>query len=229
MKYAERLFEHWIDTGRNVYEDIEFDRCEFWCCDISLCDSPQQRTIARRIHLRACVASGARRMGPLVLEDSLIEDLRTPGDLVVSGAVFSHVSLAGKFGRIIVNYAPDYPLNDQQIAAFRAANDDYYRSVDWALDISRARFRDGNIRLPHRLVRRDPNTQIVVPSERLIDGRWREMDLSASPGLEMQLKWIANGEREFELIIANTVGSAQCKKDLALFALLRREGIALSD
>jgi hypothetical protein len=55
----------------------------------------------------------------------------------------------------------------------------FYASVDWALDISEAEFREADIRcIPATLIRRDPKTQAVVTREKAMEGRWRSLDLS---------------------------------------------------
>jgi hypothetical protein len=60
--------------------------------------------------------------------------------------------------------------------AFDKANQKYYSKVDWALDISEALFLDCSLRtVPARLVRRDPETQVVVKREKVLTGSWREL------------------------------------------------------
>jgi len=64
-------------------------------------------------------------------------------------------------------------------AAFDEANARYYEAADWALDISEARFVECDIRrVPARLIRRDPETQVVVTREKALLGEWKKLDLS---------------------------------------------------
>ena len=64
-------------------------------------------------------------------------------------------------------------------AAFDQANAEYYKTVDWALDISEARFYECDIRgVSASLIIRDPETQVVVTREKALQGKWKELDLS---------------------------------------------------
>ena len=63
--------------------------------------------------------------------------------------------------------------------AFDAANAAYYAQVDWALDLREAAFTDEvDLRgVPGRLVRRNPETQVLILREKVVEGRWRQLDL----------------------------------------------------
>ncbi len=63
--------------------------------------------------------------------------------------------------------------------AFDLANEDYYATVDWALDISEGEFEECELqRIAAHLIRRDPQTQVVVRREKAMQGKWRDLDLS---------------------------------------------------
>jgi hypothetical protein len=111
-----------------------------------------------------------------------------------TGAVFKHVVLRGRIGLTIIGEVIPptgiYEENRRKILSwFERANTEYYRNVDWALNISEAEFSDFDVRgIPSRLIRRDPFTQAVVKREKVLDGRWRKLDLSGTwwhVGLEM--------------------------------------------
>lgn len=79
-----------------------------------------------------------------------------------SGCVFKHVTLKGRIGPLMT-----IPVNEGIEAgvrtAFNAAIEEYYRDVDWALDISEAEFSDADFYMvPGHLVRRDPETQFLL-------------------------------------------------------------------
>jgi hypothetical protein len=60
----------------------------------------------------------------------------------------------------------------------QSANEDYYRDVEWAVDISEAEFLEADLRgIPVHLVRRDPATQFILRREKLMAGGWRGADL----------------------------------------------------
>jgi hypothetical protein len=61
---------------------------------------------------------------------------------------------------------------------FARANARFYAGIDWALDISEARFTGVELYrsdIPARLIRRDPETQAVVHREVLLGSAWREI------------------------------------------------------
>lgn len=69
---------------------------------------------------------------------------------------------------------PEYQY--ENVDAFREANAEYYRHVDWALDISQAEFKELNIRgVPGKLIRRDLETQILITRQRALEGAWRDL------------------------------------------------------
>ncbi len=121
-------------------------------------------------------------IGPAVFEDVVVDGLRTPGDLLITwGAVFKHITLKGNIGRIMLNsvISPPGLAKPHEQRAFDEANAAYYATVDWALDIREARFEECDIRgIPARLIRRDPESQVVVTREKALQGKWREIDLS---------------------------------------------------
>ncbi len=107
----------------------------------------------------------------------------THGLLQTWGAVFKHVTLRGRMGRIMTSdrIATGTATAAEQ-SAFDEANAAYYAAVDWALDLREAEFTDEpDFRgIPARLVIRDPDSQVVVTRERAMQGTWRQVDLSGT-------------------------------------------------
>lgn len=61
------------------------------------------------------------------------------------------------------------------------ANAEYYRGVDWAIDIRHAEFQECDLRgIPAALVLRDEETQVVVTRSKVARGEWRGLDLSGT-------------------------------------------------
>jgi len=179
-KFEGQEFVQWFDrdTGA-IYSDIEFVRCRFESSGLSITRNPRLRAIVRNVHLRKCEQRGSTLRAAIV-EDVLIEDFKTNGLFQTWGAVFKHVTLRGKIGRIMVSplVAPGSATEEQQ-RAFDMANAEYYSTVDWALDISEARFEECDLRrVPAHLVRRDPDTQMVIKREKAMQGEWRKLDLA---------------------------------------------------
>jgi hypothetical protein len=165
-----------------TFSDIEFRRCHFDGCCISMTHNPQLRSTVRNVQLLNCAISGGST-GKAVVEDVLIENLKTPGLFQTFGTVFKHVVLRGKFDRLMISddVLPrgdvNPPYQYENVETYREANAEYYRNVDWALDISNGEFKELYIRgLPGRLIRRDPETQVLVTRQKALEGRWRELE-----------------------------------------------------
>ncbi|HEX7771883.1 MAG TPA: hypothetical protein VF435_05645 [Pyrinomonadaceae bacterium] len=129
-----------------------------------------------------------------IVEDVTVDGLKTHGLRQTWGAVFKHVTLKGKIGRLMFSPAvsPGTATLRQQ-RAFDEANEQYYSTVDWALDISEAEAEELDLRrIPARLVRRDPVDQVVITREKAMQGKWRQLDLSKThwaTSMELFLEW----------------------------------------
>jgi hypothetical protein len=166
------------DSG-GVLADLEFEACYFEGCGLSITRSPSLRTVVRQTKLLDCEQRGSQVDG-CVFDEVLVEDLKTNGLLQTWAAVFRHVSLRGKIGRVMFSdvVAAGIASREEQ-REFDRANEEFYAAVDWAIDISEAQFEECDLRgVPARLVRRDPSTQAVVTREAAMAGGWRNVDLS---------------------------------------------------
>ncbi|HJQ38910.1 MAG TPA: hypothetical protein VKB93_17375 [Thermoanaerobaculia bacterium] len=179
-KYEGQEFLKLYDDGGATFMDLEFVKCFFRSCALSITLDPKLRSTVRNVRLIKCQERGCS-LWPAIVEEVLVEDFKTIGLFQTWGAVFKHVTLRGKIGRIMASpfIAPSLATAEQQ-RAFDAANAEYYSNVDWALDISDAQF-EGECdlrRVPAHLVRRDPETQVVITREKAMRGEWRKLDLS---------------------------------------------------
>ena len=113
-------------------------------------------------------------------------------------------------------------------ASFDEMNSSFYEMVDWALDISEARFMECDIRrVPARLIRRDPETQVVVTREKALLGEWRNLDLSRtlwSGWIELFLK-----DGDADVVLVAPKRHPKFKEWLGGLKLLRDAGIAEPD
>lgn len=179
------------DSGR-TFSGIEFRKCSFLSSAISITRKPELRSTVREVKLIQCEERGCA-LEAAIVENVLVDGLKTHGLLQAWGAVFKHVTLRGKIGRVMISPAVATGMATKaQQRAFDEANAAYYAGVDWALDISEAEFEEGEIqRVPAHLVRRDPATQVVVTREMALQGGWRQLDLSKThwaTSLEFMLK-----------------------------------------
>jgi hypothetical protein len=181
--FEKQTFERYYEDGRGaVYSGFVFRRCTFHSCDVSITDDPRLRTTVQDVQLIDCV----RKRDPAglscpIVEDCLIENLKIEELLQTWGAVFKHVTFKGRIGSIMLStcLCPTSTTTEAMQRAFEQANAAYYSTVDWALDISQAEFEDCEIRgIPARLIRRDPETQVVVTREKAMRGEWRRLDLA---------------------------------------------------
>lgn len=172
-------FVQWYDDGGQTFSGLEFLKCRFLSSGISISRDVRQRSTYRNIVLRNCEQRGCT-IGGAIIEDVMVEGLKTNGLVQTWAAVFEHVTLRGRIGRVMISPAVSAGLAaPEEQREFDAANAAYYAKVDWALDISEGEFEECEIqRVPAYLVRRDRKDQIVVTREKAMRGLWRDLDLS---------------------------------------------------
>jgi hypothetical protein len=179
--FEDREFRRFYDqnSGR-TFSNLEFRRCRFVSSRISITRKPRRRSTIRNVKLIQCEVLGCA-LGTAIVEDVVVDGVKTHGQLFQTwGAVFKRVTLKGNIGRIMISPAVATGMaKPREQLAFDEANAAYYAGVDWALDISEARFEGCDIRrVPAHLIRRDPETQMVITREKALLGEWRRIDLS---------------------------------------------------
>jgi len=132
-------------------------------------------------------------------------------------------------GRIMISARVGVSERAQKLQAeFEDANIKCYASIDWALDIREAEFEECDLRgIPGHLVRRDPETQILVTRERVMEGVWRELDLSRTYW-PASLEGLLEDERSDEVLVAPKLAT-DFEDLLAGLNLLREAGVAEPD
>jgi len=182
-----------LESG--VYADYEFDRCTFSSVPFVYPRHPEDRAIIRNVRLTNCDVKEPM-LGTVVVEDCTIENLKTHDLFMIYGAVFKHVVLRGRFGRLMfTEYLPGGSKDEEdrlrRNALFRRADESYYEHVDWALDIREAEFYECEFRyVPGHLVRRDAETQGLIRRDTLLRHDWKSPDfpLSVIPwGINVEL------------------------------------------
>ena len=195
MRVFERQeFDSFYDNdSARVFSDIEFRRCTFVSCAISITNDPALRSTIRNVKLLNCETYGCS-LDPAIVEDVTVDGLKTHGLRQTWGAVFKHVTLRGKIGRLMFSPAVSPGLATlRQQRAFDEANEQYYSTVDWALDIREAEAEELDIRrIPARLIRRDPESQVVITRAKAMQGTWRRLKLEKTywaTSMELFLEW----------------------------------------
>jgi hypothetical protein len=229
LRYENREYSCFYDRGSGrTFSDIEFYRCHFVSCAISLTLDPRRRSTLRNIKFIQCEQHGCA-LESAIVENVIVDGLITNGILRACAAVFKHVIFRGKIERIMISpiIAPGKATPDQQ-KAFNEANKLYYSTIDWALDIREAEFIECDIRgIPARLIKRDPETQVIVKRESALQGKWHELDLSGTywpASLELFLK---RGEKDLVLVAPKR--HPKYKIYLNGLNLLRDAGVAEPD
>ncbi len=228
--FQDRTFDSFDDRdSAATFHDIEFRNCYFESCEVSITRTPALRSTVRNIKLINCSQRGSS-LSAAVVEDVVVDGLKTNGQLFQTwGAVFNRTVLQGKIDRLMISSAvlPGVIGHEEQ-RAFDDANAEYYRQVEWALDISKGEFKELCIRgLPGHLIRRDPETQVLVTRERAMSGHWKNLEfqenlLPTSLGMFLQ-----RGEHSTVMIAPKR--NPKFKKFLSDLKLLRQAGVTEPD
>lgn len=216
-------------NSSRLFTGIHFINCSFLGCGFSITDNPTLRSRAVGLRFTNCTVQGCG-IDPGILDEVVVDGLRTKGLLQCWGTAFRHVVLKGRVGKVMISSTVSINLLDtpkhvpiQQ--AFDQANQDFYRTVDWALDISQAEFEDVDLRgVPAHLVRRDPATQVVVTREKAIQGAWREVDLSGTHWAT-SMDFLLRREDQAVVLVAPK-RSKNFRRLLDGLELLRKAGVA---
>ncbi|PAL22757.1 hypothetical protein CD928_11935 [Sphingopyxis sp. GW247-27LB] len=138
--------------------------------------------------------------------------------------------MAGRISGLKINRSElgslDGAMREKRESAIRK----YYESVDWALDISDAKFPNGATfeAIPGDKILRDPSTQILVKREKLAGRDWRALDYERS-AIDIAISWFENGSMFDSVVIVPRSDSKYRAKDQEILEMLRQEGVAEPD
>ena len=135
-------------------------------CTLAQFDHPLE-TVVRDASLVRCKATGKCFVHGVRFEKVTVHDFAADELVDFAACVFRNVVLEGTIGPFITTRA--HPsLGVERRDEIARSMVDYYRDVDWALDISRGEFVDATLPMvPGNLVRRNPETQFLVRREAL--------------------------------------------------------------
>lgn len=228
-KYARTQFKDLLDrnSGR-IFSQLEFQGCQFSDISLSVTNNIRLRSQIRDVKLVDCTINNCK-LNSAIIEEVVVNGLKTQNALRANGAVFKHVILKGRIGEILLARELAYGISTPDVQRFfNNANSDYYATVDWALDISEASFADCDIRgVPASLVRRDPYTQVVVKRQKAIGGDWRTLDFSMTYW-DMSLKLFLERGDDDVILVAPRL-DPNFKDHLVGLNMLREIGVAEPD
>lgn len=176
--YNNALIEDFIDEDSSeIYENMQFTRCTFDGCLVSQTNNPLYRSVMRNMTFNNCLLYRNCNTGCGILENITIENLRTNGLIRIQSSVFKHVTIKGNIGKIMINNL-HWSFDDLVLKSFERENEEYYRKVDWALDISEAKFLEVDIRgIPAHLIKRDLRTQKIITRDKALTIDWDKVKL----------------------------------------------------
>ena len=232
IEYKNKTFDSLFDRGdKLLLENIRFDECMFVNSAISLTKDISRRSVVRNVDLKNCAANGCD-VGSAILENVNIDGLATNDLLIIWGATFNHVKLSGNIGKLKINpYAHHVDRTEATQGPFDAHRIALYNSIDWALDISEARFKEFDVRgIPAKLFRRDPETQVVVTRERALNAGWRESISSTNTLWPFMIDLFLSDGVDDTVLVA-PLGAPKKKRDELISGLreLRDLGVAEPD
>ncbi len=227
-KIREQVFTGLFDrTGGIDIQGVSYHGCKFHNCALSLIKDPTRRSSVSNVALEDCEIS-ASDIGPAVFRQVDVNGLVTDSLLIVWGALFERVTLAGRIGKVKINTAvhhSDHSATTQ--SPFDQQRHEFYSATDWALDISRARVRLLEVSgIPARLIRRDPTTQMVVTRDRALQTDWRSQISAENKYWPFAIDmFLSSGELD-EVLIAPLQGpKRQVKQYLRHLHELRELGV----
>jgi hypothetical protein len=228
MEYKNQTFRKLYDRGGALcLENMRFESCMFDNCAISLTKDVSLRSTVRNVSIENCAANGCG-IGPTIFENVTVEGLATSDLLIIWGATLHHVKLAGDIGKIKINSAAHFvDTTEATQGPFTRSREALYRSIDWALDITEARFKGFDATgIPARLFRLDPESQAVVTRDRVTaEGGQRYARAEGNPWLPWIRGALSDGSSDGVLV--TPLGAPKKKRDEFLQGLrqLREIGI----
>jgi len=218
IEYVERQFINMIDDGGSSYDGVRFRRCIFDFCAISVNRDANKRTRARNIELIQCRTQRNSHTGPAVLENVMVDQLETRGLLILWDPLFRHVTLKGRIGEVKINpiVGTEVFQRPSMQIPFDRDKAEYYRVVDWALDISEGTFEDLTIEgVPSHLVRRNPKTQMVVKAEKAIQPGWRDKVIPGARSWVQAINLLVDEPRRpSEMVVAATAKGGRVSQEV---------------
>jgi hypothetical protein len=234
-EFKGKIFHGHFDRGDKLrIEEMKFTECTFQGCALSLTKDISRMSEVRAVELADCAVYSCET-GPLIASDVTISNLQT-GDLLILWCPYlNRVVLSGKIGKMKINsWADTSTFRNNKQKPFDDFRHQFYTDVEWALDISKARFKEFDLSgIPGRLIRRDPESQILVTRQRALEvvkpGWEKQLDPSNKLWPFVVESFLSDGDPDQVLVAP--LGAAKAKRETLLKGLreLRRIGLAEPD
>jgi hypothetical protein len=231
--FEHRTFTRFDDRDSAArFSDIEFRQCCFQDCKLSITHTPALRSVIHASLIDCSVNAGS--IGTAIVQNVTVDRLKIAGLFQTFGTVFNQVTLRGAIDRLMItnDALPSLFLDENsrrdEVETFRVANGEYYRQGRVALDISQAEFKEFDIRgVPVHLIRRDPETQMVLTREGALKGGWRQLALRET----LWTTWIEQFLQSDEVatILVAPKRHAKYRNYLEDLFILREAGVVESD
>jgi uncharacterized protein YjbI with pentapeptide repeats len=213
----ERLRQY--GSGR-TFSGLDLRSVNFTSCTLAQHDDPTLGLVVRDAMIVNCSFSACVMAG-VAVENVVVNGAKFSRSSI-SGCVFRNVTLRGKIGQFILG-GPVTSLPSKMYDDFSRCLKEYYRDVDWAMDISDAVFVDATIRaVPGELIRRNPERHFLLRREN------RDLVLSRSDSPDLAKAYFRDFDlTPFDSMVAIAAqGSKNFERQLADLQWLREKGLA---
>lgn len=164
-------------TQNESVSDLEFTECELVCGGLFTHGLPVNRSSATNVQITNCRGTLLHGNGA-VFDEVVVDGVRTRrGPVLLFASAFRHVVIKGTCNGFLFNRNICHDDGERN-EAFILANREFYRNVDWALDISQMKCSGFELRgsVPVELIRRNPDEQFIMSREIAQSGAWKEFD-----------------------------------------------------
>ncbi|MEM8946681.1 MAG: hypothetical protein AAGD11_16020 [Planctomycetota bacterium] len=221
-------FEDVIDHEGQMLCDYQCNRCSFVNAGILHREesqkTPLNRATLRNVELINCKAINAYLDGAIIEDVEVVDLKRGRSPIFLRANAYKHVVFSGKTASLEIRgklgvFDSSFDL------IWDKANAEYYETVDWALDISEARYASLSISgIPSRLIRRCEETTAVVTREKALEGAWRKLAYNSGLFSIVINRLVDEGYNDVLLVACPE--SSRFADQMEDLEMLRNEGIA---
>lgn len=210
------------------YNGHSFKDCVFDHCIVTRKAIPGSWTIIRDIDLYN-VTNNCCSVDTAFFQDVTLHELKKLGrfPLFLWGCAFKHVTLSGKISALKINREVGPGVSAEIQSAWDISVAELYSDVDWALDISKARFTSSVSleAIPGDKIHRDPETQVLVARSQLQNDEWQSIDFGDS-AFNIAIDWFLKRSIFESVVLAARTGAKNAKSDISVLNALRERGLA---